>query len=180
MLHHNECVMRLFHINVIWIRKSKRQNIVPIKTKSMAFYINCLKRAHTHTQFIINIHHHTLNIITVVAWRSTYRWIRGGSVLDQVKTSGISFHMLNTYCTWKTAKVPQSHILLMIKLYLYWAPALLDGKQTGAPRRVCVRSKAEKGKVVLLLQFWCFPPLIKPKRVDGKWEKTLPKDKTQS
>lgn len=32
--------------------------------------------------------------------------------------------MLNTYCTWKTAKVPQSHILLMIKLHLYWAPAL--------------------------------------------------------
>ncbi len=52
--------------SLIWIWKSKRQNIVPIKTKSMNFYINCLKRVHAHTQFIINIHHQSLNIITVV------------------------------------------------------------------------------------------------------------------
>lgn len=45
--------------------------------------------------------------------------------------------------------------------------SIADGKQTGALMRVCVRSKAEKGKLVLLLLFQRFPPLIKPKGLMG-------------
>lgn len=37
--------------------------------------------------------------------------VLGGSVLAQLETSEISFHMLNGYCTWKTAKATQSHFI---------------------------------------------------------------------
>lgn len=63
MLHHNECVMRLFH------KCNPNQKISKILyqlKQNLWLFTLIASSGRTRTQFIINIHHHTLNIITVV------------------------------------------------------------------------------------------------------------------
>lgn len=60
------------------------------------------------------------------ALRTAGSEVLGGSVLAQLKTSGIS--LLNAYCTWKTAKATQSHFIgdlvwcnyVYIELQYHW------------------------------------------------------------